>query len=87
MSLLRAAGRAVPEDVSIVALCPDSVAEQTVPRLTSVNVPAGELGARAVEVLIRHMARNEPGEVRLIPPSLTFRGSTAAAPRSLPGRK
>lgn len=82
MSLLRAAGRAVPEDVSIVALCPDGVAEQTAPRLTSVNVPSAELGARAVEILIRRMARDEAGEVRLIPPSLTFRASTTAAPAS-----
>jgi DNA-binding LacI/PurR family transcriptional regulator len=78
MSLLRTSGRAVPEDVSIVALCPDHVAEQTAPRLTSVSIPATELGTRAVELLIRRMTVDDAAEVQLIPPSLTVRGSSAA---------
>lgn len=87
MSLLRAAGRVVPEDVSIVALCPDQLAEQTAPRLTSVTIPAAELGTQAVDLLMRRMADGAAGEVRLIPPSLTVRGSTAPAalsPASVP---
>jgi DNA-binding LacI/PurR family transcriptional regulator len=80
MSLLRTSGRAVPEDMSIVALCPDQVAEQTAPRLTSVTMPATELGTRAVELLMRRMSGDGTSEVQLIPPSLTVRGSTAAAP-------
>jgi DNA-binding LacI/PurR family transcriptional regulator len=80
MSLLRTTGRAVPEDVSIVALCPDQVAEQTAPRLTSVTIPAAELGIRAVDLLMRRMADGAAGEVRLIPPSLTIRGSTGPRP-------
>jgi DNA-binding LacI/PurR family transcriptional regulator len=79
MSLLRTARRAVPEDVSIVALCPDHIAEQTAPRLTSVQIPAAELGTRAVELLVRRMANGGPSEVQLIPPSLTVRGSSAPA--------
>jgi DNA-binding LacI/PurR family transcriptional regulator len=78
LSLLRTSGRAVPEDVSIVALCPDHIAEQTAPRLTSVNMPATELGTRAVDLLMRRMADGDAGEVQLIPPSLTVRGSSAA---------
>ena len=76
MSLLRTAGRAVPEDVSIVALCPDQIAEQTAPRLTSVTIPATELGTQAVDLLMRHMGGGPAGEVVLLPPSLTVRGST-----------
>jgi DNA-binding LacI/PurR family transcriptional regulator len=79
MSLLRTTGRAVPEDVSIVALCPDHVAEQTAPRLTSVSIPANELGTRAVELLMRRMTVGDVAEVQHIPPSLTVRGSSAAA--------
>ncbi len=79
MSLLRTTRRAVPEDVSIVALCPDHIADQTAPRLTSVQIPAAELGTRAVEILMRRMANGGPSEVQLIPPSLTVRGSSAAA--------
>lgn len=79
MSLLRTTRRAVPEDVSIVALCPDHIAEQTAPRLTSVQIPAAELGTRAVELLMRRISSGGPSEVQLIPPSLTVRGSSAAA--------
>jgi DNA-binding LacI/PurR family transcriptional regulator len=80
MSLLRTAGRAVPEDVSIVALCPDQLAEQTAPRLSSVNIPAAELGTRAVELLMHRMSDGAAGGVVLIPPVLTVRGSSAAVP-------
>ena len=76
MSLLRTAGRAVPEDVSIVALCPVQLAEQTAPRLTSVTIPAAELGTQAVDLLMRRMTAGGGGEVRLLPPALTVRGST-----------
>ena len=69
-------GRAVPEDMSIVALCPDHIAEQTAPRLTSVTIPAAELGTRAVDLLMRRMDDGAPSEVQLIPPALTVRGST-----------
>ena len=79
MSLLRTAGRAVPEDVSIVALCPDQIAEQTAPRLTSVTIPATELGTHAIELLMRRMDSGGSGEVRLLPPALTIRGSTGPA--------
>lgn len=40
LSLLRASGRVVPEDVSVVALCPEALAEQCSPRLTAVTGPA-----------------------------------------------
>jgi DNA-binding LacI/PurR family transcriptional regulator len=79
LSLLRTTGRIVPEDVSIVAVCPDQVAEQTSPQLSSVNLPAAELGRRAVELLMRRMADGGAGEVELIPPALTVRGSTGPA--------
>jgi DNA-binding LacI/PurR family transcriptional regulator len=79
LSLLRTAGRIVPEDVSIVAVCPDQVAEQTSPQLSSVNLPAAELGTRAVELLMRHLADGGQGVVELIRPELTARGSTGPA--------
>jgi DNA-binding LacI/PurR family transcriptional regulator len=82
MSLLRTTGRIVPEDVSIVALCPDQIAEQTSPGLTSVTIPANELGTRAVELLMRRMSDGAAGEVVLIPAALTIRASSAPAPGS-----
>lgn len=85
LSLLRTTGRIVPEDVSIVAVCPDQLAEQTSPQLSSVNVPAAELGRRAVELLMRRMADGGAGEVELIPPALTVRGSTGPVASGAPG--
>jgi DNA-binding LacI/PurR family transcriptional regulator len=79
MSLLRTAGRLVPEHVSVVAICPDQLAEQTSPRLTSVTMPARELGTRAVELLMSRLLDGSVGGVRLIPPALTVRGSTGPA--------
>ncbi|MGH3212465.1 MAG: LacI family DNA-binding transcriptional regulator [Trebonia sp.] len=79
LSLLRTTGRIVPEDVSIVAVCPDQIAEQTSPQLSSVNLPAAELGARAVELLMGRLADGGAGEVVLIPPTLRVRGSTGPA--------
>jgi DNA-binding LacI/PurR family transcriptional regulator len=44
-----------------------------------VNLPAAELGASAVEILMRRMTDGGASEVVLIPPALTVRGSTATA--------
>ncbi|RKN38750.1 LacI family DNA-binding transcriptional regulator [Streptomyces hoynatensis] len=52
LSLLRQLGRAVPEDISVVAVCPDQVATQTSVALTSVAIPAHEMGRRAVELVM-----------------------------------
>jgi DNA-binding LacI/PurR family transcriptional regulator len=45
-----------------------------------VTIPATELGTRAVRLLMRRMADGAAGEVQLIPPSLTIRGSTGPCP-------
>ena len=82
LSVLRTTGRTVPEDMSVVAICPDQVAEQTSPRLTSVRIPADDMGRRAVEMLMRRLDDGRAGEVVLLPPELTVRSSTAPAPVS-----
>lgn len=80
LSVLRTAGRAVPEDFSIVALCPDQVAERTSPHLSSVTIPAEEMGRRAVELVMQRLENGRAGEVVLLPPLLTTRASSAPAP-------
>jgi DNA-binding LacI/PurR family transcriptional regulator len=79
LGLLRTAGRTVPEDVSIVAVCPDQIAAQTSPQLTSVNMPAAELGAGAVRMLMGRINDGRAASLTLLRPELTVRGSTAAA--------
>lgn len=84
LSLLRASGRVVPEDVSVVALCPEPLAEQCSPRLTAVTGPAGELGELAVELIADRLAGRPTEEVTLLAPVLTRRESTGPAPRTYP---
>ncbi|MFF8609785.1 LacI family DNA-binding transcriptional regulator [Streptomyces sp. NPDC015346] len=80
LALLRQDGRAVPEDVSVVAVCPEQVATQASVRLTSVAVPARELGQRAVELLMAKLHGRPDEEVVLLPPELTVRDSSGPAP-------
>jgi DNA-binding LacI/PurR family transcriptional regulator len=82
LSLLRLSGRAVPEDTSVVAICPDQVALQATPRLTSVSIPAEEMGRMAVRRVMTQLdaARREEQETSLIAPTLTVRESTSRGP-------
>jgi DNA-binding LacI/PurR family transcriptional regulator len=80
LALLRQQGRAVPEDVSVVAICPEQVAVQASVRLTSVAIPAQEMGRYAVEHLIAKLDGRGTDDVVLIAPELTVRASTGPAP-------
>lgn len=81
LALLRQSGRAVPEDVSVVAVCPEQVAAHASVPLTSVAVPAQEMGRRAVEQVIAKIeGRGSNEEVMLLAPELTVRESAARAP-------
>ncbi|MER5180159.1 LacI family DNA-binding transcriptional regulator [Streptomyces sp. NPDC002896] len=80
LALLRQQGRAVPEDVSVVAICPDQLAMQASVHLTSVAIPAQEMGRRAVELLVAKLEGQGTDEVVLLPPELTVRASSGPAP-------
>jgi DNA-binding LacI/PurR family transcriptional regulator len=74
------AGRSVPADISVVAICPDDLAEHARLPLTSIAIPAQEIGARAVELVMRKLEGLEVPEATLLPPTITARASTARAP-------
>ncbi|MFI9380408.1 LacI family DNA-binding transcriptional regulator [Kutzneria sp. NPDC052558] len=76
---LSARGLRVPEDVSVVAVCPDNMADLGAIPLTSVAIPAPEVGDLAVRMTIGQLAGAPAAEVRLLPPCLTRRQSTAVA--------
>ncbi|MFF7855706.1 substrate-binding domain-containing protein [Streptomyces sp. NPDC007904] len=80
LALLRQQGRAVPEDVSVVAVCPEQVAVQASVRLTSVAIPAQEMGRHAVEQLVAKLGGRGGDEVVLLAPELTVRASSGPAP-------
>ncbi|WP_308170246.1 LacI family DNA-binding transcriptional regulator [Acrocarpospora catenulata] len=75
LAALRALGRSVPEDVSVVAICPDDVAERASPALTSVLIPAEEVGHQAVRLLMAKLD-GLPADSMLLEPRLTIREST-----------
>jgi LacI family transcriptional regulator, galactose operon repressor len=77
LDALAALGRRVPEDVSVVAICPDELAEHAAPRVTSVAIPAEELGRRAVDLLMAKLADHDVPGATLLSPRLTARASTA----------
>ncbi|GAA4889680.1 LacI family DNA-binding transcriptional regulator [Streptomyces coeruleoprunus] len=85
LALLRQQGRAVPEDASVVAICPDHVAAHASVPLTSVAVPAQKMGRYAVEQVVAKLEGRGADEVVLLEPELTVRESTGPRPAAAPG--
>jgi len=86
LNLLRSGGRTVPEDASVIALCPEQLAEQYSPRLTAVTGPTKELGRVAIQQVMNRITASGRGdqpvdELVLLDPVLTVRESTGRAPR------
>lgn len=74
-------GVRVPDDCSIVGCDDLELARLVTPELTTVAVPARELGARAARLLVRRLAGKElPGATRPLPVRLVVRGTTAIPP-------
>jgi LacI family transcriptional regulator len=82
LAALPAMGRQIPADVSVTAICPDEVAERASPALTSVLIPAEDLGRQAVSLLMRKLAGNPVPDATLLDPRLTVRESTTLVART-----
>ncbi|AUY54731.1 substrate-binding domain-containing protein, partial [Streptomyces sp. CB01881] len=86
LGLLRAlheAGRAVPEEISVVGFDDIPEAAYFIPPLTTVRQDFGELGRRALELLVAELeggAKPSPTHER-IPPELVLRRSVGPAAR------
>lgn len=75
---LHEAGRAVPDDVSIVSVDDIALAAYASPALTTVRQPFEAVGAGAARRVIAQIEGTEPlGEAPLIEPTLILRSSTA----------
>ena len=84
LAALRARGHRVPEDVSVVTIHDDQLADYLSPSLTTVSLPATELGARGVALAIAMAQGEQP--CRVIgsdAPRLVQRESTGVPPRHL----
>ncbi|WP_307795664.1 LacI family DNA-binding transcriptional regulator [Actinacidiphila acididurans] len=76
-------GARVPDDFSVIAICPDDEAERCDPPLTSVSLPAEALARAAVRSLARRIEGEELPAAALLAPELKIRASTG--PRRRPG--
>jgi DNA-binding LacI/PurR family transcriptional regulator len=81
LAALRDLGRRVPEDFSVVAIIASQIVDLVIPPLTTIELPAFEMGRLGGEILIRQLADPErpPAQVLLEGP-LQVR-SSAPPPR------
>ena len=77
IATLRERGLTVPDDISLVAVCPLDIAVGQPLPLTSVDIPAQAIGQVAVEMAMARVAGKLPAQTRLLAPVLTERLSTA----------
>lgn len=76
ISALRDRGLRIPKDLSLLALSPESTAISQVRPITSIDLPAETIGRAAVDMLLPLIEGEQPGQVRLLAPTLVDRGST-----------
>ncbi|KAB8197736.1 LacI family DNA-binding transcriptional regulator [Nonomuraea phyllanthi] len=76
LGALRQLDRRVPHDVAVVAICPDDVAERASPPLTSVLIPAEEVGREAVRLVMDKLEGRVVPHSTLLAPQLAIRAST-----------
>ena len=78
---LSRAGLRVPQEISVIGFDDIWLAKLTEPPLTTVMIPRAEIGAAAVEAVLRNNGEaDRPGHEIRIPTRLLVRQSTGAAP-------
>lgn len=76
LTVLRARGRSVPDDVAVVGFDDSSAALACDPPLTTVRQPVSEMAAEMTRLLMRQVADPEAPPTKVIfPPTLVRRGS------------
>lgn len=74
LAAFRAAGRHIPDDLAVIAIAPEDVAERH--GLSSIAIPAEEVGRQAVTLLMAELDGREVPRATLLPPRLIQRSST-----------
>lgn len=82
---LVARGLRVPQDVAVVGFDDIPIAAYLDPPLTTIRVPAFELGLSAGRLLVDLLADGEVPPRTILPAALVVRGSSRAGGRSSPG--
>ena len=79
LEALRAQGRRIPEDLSVIAVCPpDRLESQPIP-LTSIDIPITEISELAIAMVMQRLDGTADPHVSLAPVALTVRASTSPA--------
>jgi DNA-binding LacI/PurR family transcriptional regulator len=81
LTALQSLGRRVPEDVSVVAYCPDDIAVRLPVGVTNVAPPSERIGREAVAMALALADGHDITHARLLVPELTVRSSTAVPAR------
>lgn len=81
---LHEAGRAVPDDVSVVSVDDIALAAYAAPALTTVRQPFTEVGRAAATRVIELIERREPSPAAQLRPELIIRASTAPPAHARP---
>ncbi|MGI6158142.1 MAG: LacI family DNA-binding transcriptional regulator [Saccharofermentanales bacterium] len=76
MKVLRAAGKAVPDDVSVVGFDDSSVASLVTPALTTVRQPVHDMGVHAMELMMACIEADGPARRVVLPTELIIRRSS-----------
>ncbi|MFJ2177709.1 LacI family DNA-binding transcriptional regulator [Streptomyces sp. NPDC087851] len=82
---VRRLGLRVPEDISVTGFDDLALARAVEPELTTVRLPAEQVGRRGMAALLRVLDGQRP-ETGDLPVTLVVRGSTAPAPPTADGR-
>lgn len=80
MDVLQAAGRKVPQEISIVGFDGTEISEQSTPRLTTVQVPFEKIGAAATNVLLKQINEANAEHLSLVLPTSLKIGDSTAPP-------
>ena len=75
LNRLRLEGIEVPRHASLVSILPESVAETTAPRITTIDLPGRELGLQVGRILLQQVTGKTGVTQTLLPPVLTWRDS------------
>jgi DNA-binding LacI/PurR family transcriptional regulator len=79
MSQCRAAGIRVPADLSIVGFDDLPIAKFVDPQLTTVRVPASEMGRLAAQAVLQHLTQGKPLQPVVLTTGLVVRASAGPA--------
>jgi DNA-binding LacI/PurR family transcriptional regulator len=80
LAALHERGYSVPDDVSVLAVCPADVAERQAAPVTAIDIPGPLIGKIAVDMVVARLVADAPAEIRLLSPTVTSRSTTAPAP-------